>query len=424
MGEVRARIRVYSGDGGAADSLDATAASIQRGPRASQTLMCKEFCIVDDMLNVADTASVTVANIDGENTGKFECGQRIEIDEADDDVAGGSPVRMFTGRITNLEFGSDIGGGSIIRIDAMDLGWHLTSCDAKPLVSTLGGTLKQLIGKLIDSSWGFVKTTTGVSIDDNLLNRSLKQGRQGYSRQFIPPQQKQYMYIQVEPGQKPIDVLRTYLQREGLLINVSARGGLVLFRPDYTTESPYDGVYFHAVQDARHTRNNVVGRPSLSKSIEGMYSEVQCWSTVVKPLAVQDTAISVDPNAAYTHYFFKPDSNPLPFYRRAVFMDGEAINADMRKMRAIYKYQLDGFNSWRYEVDLQGHSQRNAFIVSDTMMTVNDGVHQVRGTYYVQSVRRSCTLGEGARVHLTLRKPIIDPTLQRQVGGGGKIIGK
>lgn len=428
--EVKARIRLIREEpgllravatalGGDFSTATFTANRAERRP-STETFPCKEFSIVDDMLTVSDSASVSISNPDGVHSDKFFLGQRVEIDESDPDVANGQWVRMFTGRIVGLNYASDVQGGSVIQVDAMDLGWHLTSCDATPLTQTARGTIAKLIENLVHPSWGFETTTTGgLKIDDNVLNRTLKQGRQGVARLFVPPKTI-LPFIQVEPGQKPFDVLRTYLTREGVLLNVSARGGIVLFRPDYEASTPYAGAEYHPISDPRRSRSNVLGRPTLSMTIDGVYSEVQCWSTTVKPTRVQSDAIAVNPNAVYRKHSYKLDPNPLPFERLCVAMDSEAITPEMRKNRAVWKAQMDEFNSWRYEVELRRHSQRGAFIVSDTMFPLVDTLHKVDGTFYVQQVRRSVSLDKGERVKLILRQPIIDPTLQKQLGGGAK----
>jgi hypothetical protein len=376
------------------------------------TYPAKEWSLADDVLNISDTAAVTVANDEGQVSGLFDLGQLVTLEESDPDVAGGQWVPHFTGRLTQIETHSDEGGGSVLLLTMMDLGWHLTSCHAQPLRNLLGIAFDKLLEILLDPSWGL----TPVWVNGNDHNRNIQQGRAGITRGYMHTQGSILPYIQVEPGQAPFDVLRTYAAREGVLINVGAHGELLLFRPRYDTD-PVAEFHYHGISDDRRKLNNVVGRPSLRQSIDGLYSEVQCWSTLVIPPVHQTT----DPNASFTHSVVTPKTNPLPFTRRHVFSDGEAINKQMREMRARWKLQMDAFNSWTYELEVPGHSQGGAFYVSDTMATVSDTVNGVEGTFYVASVRRSQTIGQGTRTHLSLRLPgLLDPTLQAQVGGGAK----
>ncbi|MEO9192163.1 MAG: hypothetical protein ABI445_00770, partial [Polyangia bacterium] len=158
-----------------------------------------------------------------------------------------------------------------------------------------------------------------------------------------------------------------------------------------------------------------VGRPSLAESIDGLFSEVRVFSTVVIDPQINNN--TDDPNAQYRKTIYKPKVNPLPFFRREVITDGEAINDKLRTNRAIWRSQMAQFQAWKYEVSFDTHSQNGAFFVSDTLIDVVDEVNKVFGTYYVQSVTRSQTLSEGTMTKMVIRKPVIDPTLQALSGG-------
>jgi len=396
-----------------------------RATLAADVIPAKEWSITDDVLNLSDCASFSIANDDGENAGKFFVGQRIEMDESDPDVAGGQWCRMFTGRITMLKTYSDLHGGSNILVAAQDLGWHLTSCHAKPLVQIRNITFQKLLDILIDPTWGFGPTK---GPEDKPLINKLKHGRQVIIQNHKPQLGAILPFIQIEPSQAPFDLLKTYAAREGLLINVDPNGSLVFFRPNYTKQPLYS-VQYHSSRDSQRSKNNIIGTPSLEESIDGLYSQVDCWSTVVIPPEIQNTE---NPNEMYRHDFYKPATNPLPFFRRHVFSDPEAINPQLRKNRAIWKHQLDMFNSWTYEVEFPYHSQRvedgapgpgGARFASDNMIAVNDTVNKVPpGVYYVQAVQRSLTLKNGSRTKLTIRKPgLLNPELDSlELGAGSK----
>jgi prophage tail gpP-like protein len=408
------RIRVRMPAGGMANQ--ATTVSIDPLDQGVFTnwFPAKEWSVTDDVLNVADALAVSLANSDGEHTGRFTLGQKVIVEESDPDVAGGQWLPQFTGRITAIETASDIGGGSVLLLSGMDLGWHLTTCHAKPLTKTQHTTIDGLFQAVIDPSWGLGPVVAG----GNTLNRRLKQGRAGASREYVAPLQKQALpYFQIEPGQTPWQALQMYAQREGFLLNVGAMGELILFQPDYLQPASYS-VDFHKQTESQRESNNIIGRPTLRQSIEGVYSQTQCWSTVVNPLITQRAEAGFNPNAAYQHKIYTPPSNPLPFNRLHVVSDPEAINATMMRLRAVWAYQMGQFQSWEYTVEFNAHSQNGLLFTSDTMISINDTVNQVSGTYYVQSVRRSLTMREGLRTRLTIRKPLLDPSLQAQVGGG------
>lgn len=424
MADPRLRIRTPAG-GDPSQAMTVTVGQTEE-QTFTNCIPAKEWCLEDDVLNIADSCSFTVANNDGENAGKFAIGQKIIVDEQHPDVAGGQWVRMFTGRITSIDTGSDADGGSVILVGAMDLGWHLSSCHAEALKNIKNIQFKKLLDLVLDPTWGITLSADPVS--DAIRNTRLKHGRQIIIQNFKPVLGAVLPYIQVEPGQAPFDLIRLYAQREGLLVNVGARGELIFFRPDYNQQAIYR-VDYHGTKETRRNTNNLVGRPTLHESIDERYSEVQCWSTVVIDPAIQNTE---DPNASYRHTTYTVDENPLPFRRRHIFSDSEAITPTLRKNRAIWKQQLGMFKSWGYNVAIAAHHQVDtrsygasdgAFFVSNTMISVDDTVNGVpAGSYYVQKVRRSVTLREGTLTKLTIRKPgLLNPDLDAfRVGGGAK----
>lgn len=420
---VRARIIVApSSRAGLATTITSFAIEPAGNKPEQRIYPCKEWSIVDDMMCVADTMTFTVTNSNGELSDRFRVGQKVEMDVCADDVSEGRWVRTFTGRITRVRRSSGVSDGSTILITAQDLGWHLTSCHAPPLLRLENKKLGQLIEALIDPTWGFAKdpATSGIDVQSNVLNKRLKQGlRQGIERALAQEQNARTIlpYIQVEPGQTPFDVLRPYLAREGLLLNVGARGEVVLFRPDYMAASPYasdreggdQGIQYH---DGRST---VIGTPTIEESLDGKYSTVQCWSMSVNPSPAEERAASENPNYRYMHTTIPGEIETVPFNRLHAFMDGDAISDAMRKNRATWKYTMSLFDSWQYEVDIPGHSMNGAFFTSDEMIPINDSVHGVEGTFYIQRVQRSVTEQGGTRTRLLVRKPLLFPDLEAEV---------
>ncbi len=424
MAETQARIRFT--EGGFNVSQPLTVATGLDRSLSTDYFPCKEWSITDDILNMCDTACVTVPNVDGENSGQFYPGQRVEIELANANVRDGAWMRHFTGVVTETSTGSDMSGGSVIAITMMDVGWYLTSCVARPLLNIKNIRFKDLLYKLLDPTWGITEI-----VATNDLNRRLRHGRQVVVQQFKVILGAILPFIQVEPGQTPFDIIQTYAQREGVLVNASVDGKLVFFRPDYEQQAQVKVVF--SVANDSEVPNTVSGRPSLRQSIDGLYSEVQCWSTVVLDPAVTGVNDKENPNAAFRHTTYPADyqkvrkapvkfTSPLGFNRRHVFSDPEAINDDLRLNRAIWKFQMGLFQSWQYETEFDRHEQDGAFFSSDTMATVDDRVNKVKGMHYVQSVRKSQTLQGGSKSTLLLRRPgLLNPELQTlQIGGGAK----
>ncbi len=424
MGDVRARVTALPNHFVSGTALSAGEQSFRF---SGDSVPIKEFSITDDVMNISDCAAFTIANDDGSMSTRFQCGQKITIDLGDDDVAGGIWIRSFTGLITAIDDYTDLHGGSNLMITAYDFGWFLTSCHANPFsrngkhrIQLRGNkTLKDLITLLIDPTWGFAETAF-----NNDTNRTLKNGRAEIAINFQPQLGAILPLIQIEPGMTPFDLLQRYASREGLLMNVSAEGSLVCFRPNYIQPPLYE-LQFHGTNDSASNKNNVIGRPTLRQSIDGIYTEVQCWSSVVIPPAVQNTE---NRNEGTTHRTYTPTDPLLSFTRRHVFSDGEAVSKTLLNNRTLWKYQSGLFNSWTYECDFAGLSQGStfpnlahgaSFFVSDTMISINDSWRGITGGFYVQSVRRSLTLSEGARTHLVIRKPLLNPELT-SLGAGAK----
>lgn len=368
---------------------------------------CKEFSITDDVLNISDSACFTIANTDGKSAQKIKPGHLIKFFVSDPEVAGGRFTQHMTGRVINVRTGSGP-GGSQITVNAMDLGWHLTSCHGVPLTPFNGVTFKTLLERLIDPSWGFGPVVLG-----NIANTLIKQGRTGALRaaeigttvgQVFPP-------IQVEPGQAPFEIIQQYAQRSGVLVNVGAKGELIFFAPTYVGRPSYEINYREGIGS---NENNVIGSPSLTETIDGVYSSVQCWSTKLDHFGNE----TENPNAQYTHNIFYAHPNPLPFFRRFVFSDSDAINKALRLKRAAYKQTMGRFDSWSYECELQGISQNGSFFTSNAIVDLNDHVNGVFGLHYVQSVQRSFTEA-GTRTKLLIKQPILDPAQNALNYGGG-----
>jgi hypothetical protein len=158
----------------------------------------------------------------------------------------------------------------------------------------------------------------------------------------------------------------------------------------------------------------------MRETIDGRYSEVQCWSTVVIPPEINDQ--TNNPNEIYRHTTVTANTNPLPFFRRHIKTDSEAITPSLRQNRAMWALQMGLFGSWQYDCEFNTHSQNGAFFVSGTMIGINDSVHKISGSHYLATAQRSLTFREGLRTKCTARKPgLLDPTLTRlDIGGGAR----
>lgn len=359
-----------------------------------------QYSLEGDVLNLGDPCAVEIPNPRGQYNGKINIGDSLKYYMANPFVLGGQKLLMMTGIVTNRRAYSNR-NGTFVGVDGADLGWHLVNNDA-PLWFRLRNTKwSQFLKKAIDSSWGFQGTRM-----ENDSNRKLRLGRQDVVQQiqgsidnFIPP-------IQVEVGDKVADLLILFARREKKLVNVSSDGYLQFWAPNYNNQALYQFHYHRPDEGDRSLKNNVESA-SLTQSIDGLYTNVMCIGTVVRP---PDLTNSTNPNegqfiGAFQTPPFVSLNAPLPFNRRMAFSDGDQLTAAQAAARAQWKFQRGQFDSYIYEIEVKGHAQGGAYYVEDTMAEVDDTVHGVQGQFYVSKVRKAGTRDRGTRSILTLRKP-------------------
>lgn len=377
------------------------------------------YSYTSDILTLTDTATIDVANPDGNLSGAINKGTRLVLTMADPNVNGGARTVQLSGLVVNPRMTSR--GGEKIQIEAADQGWYLEQCDA-PLwynletAHTLGDFLNRMMrgrnGE--DYGWGFYDDFGNLKVLGTAdLDKGLRQGRQGVNRdnevrvlQSDSAQMVGSAYVlplQVGPGTKVGQLIIDYARRSKLLANVSPLGYLLLFRPNYSQQAAYS-VEYHA--DERRGRNNALNI-TISDSCEGVVSESTCVSQKAwnkeKPTVVNP---NVDKNRAT--YPPRPVNGralaSIPHFLRKVFGDEDQVNATMVANRAKWGFLRAQFDAFSIEVELYGHSQNGLFFVPDTMWSVNDTVHGFVGNYYCSACRYQRQAG-GTRTIVTLRKP-------------------
>lgn len=347
-----------------------------------------------DVLQLGDPCSVLLPNPRGTLNGKIALGDALQLYIADPDVNGGARVQKLKGIVTIRQASSSDGNGTVVTVGAADLGWHLAN-NAAPLWFRLRGiTFSALLRKVLDPSWGIA----GVRAEND-TNRALKLGRAGVVQaisgsidSIIPP-------IQIEPGEMIADVLILYAKRERKLVNISSDGYLQFWAPKKKGQPLYK-FDLHPTDDARHTSNNIE-RVTLSEAIDGLYTEVICVGTVVRPPEILDPR---NPNEGHFRGTHRAPAT-LPFVRRFTFADGDQLTKEMADDRARWKAERGLFDSWQYVIQVKGHSQNGVFYEPDTFAEVDDTVNGVQGVLYVSAVRYARDFRSGQTTTLTLRKP-------------------
>lgn len=392
--------------------------------------LAREWSYQASVLRIADTFSATipapngrVIAADGSTVPIADVatmGANVKLSIAEPVVAGGVRVPKLIGRVTGRRMQSESGGGTVLAVSGADLGWHLSSCGqvfrnlrgvmwrdfiAKNCGFTVGevNAATNRAPTVSDSyGWGFAGVGGG-----NAINRRIRQGRAGVEA-FISGKQDAIVppRFQVEVGQTIDSLLIQYAKLDHFLINVSTDGWLQIFQPDYTQAATYQ--FFHyGADDARRAKNNVIG-PVVDESADGLYTKVECWSTVVDTLNVDHKS----PNAGrYRGKYI--NAGTLPFPRFLTFTDTEQMGQDRVNKRAQWQWQRGVFDSYSISFETVGHSQNGVPFVEDTMATFTSTVYGIDGLFYVESVNPTRKLappgvsksGAGTRCKITLRKP-------------------
>jgi prophage tail gpP-like protein len=361
-----------------------------------------QYSIDNDVLQLGDPFAVTIPNPQGRLNGKIAIGDSVEVFMADPDVAGGQKLRVLKGLITGRDSESADGTGTVLTVSGADLGRHLVDNDAPLWFRLRGATFDQLLRKVLDPSWGF----TGVRAEND-THRRLNLGRAGIAQEIAPAVKAFIPPVQTEVGEKIADLLIEYARREHKLVNVSSDGYLQIWSPNYD-QKPLYRLEYHRLDEPGYRRNNVE-HARLSESIDGVYTNVACVGTVVRPPV---TANAQNPNegkfrGTYALNFATTPPAPLPFTRRVTFSDGDQLTKQQANARAKWRWQRGMFDSWRAEYTVKGHSQNGVFFTPDTMVEVRDSVNGVGGNYYLSAVRKIRD-GQGTRTVLTVRRPLLE----------------
>lgn len=378
----------------------------------------KNYSIEDNVLNLCDGCSFTLANPDGEMTRtrnrKIIVGDSLKVWMQDRDVQNGKKSLRLLGLVTQTERRATPDGGTEILITGSDLGWHLTH-NTGPLHKSLRGITfdKLLKDVVLDSEldWGIKGVRGG-----NNLNRRLKQGAQAVIEAETSRARAVLPLIQFEPGQMIADTLILYAKREGFLLDMSHDGWLQFFQPKVKMEvskvdAPLGADYFvrhHRASSETRAMNNVRTSPSpprLVENLEQIYTDVTLVRQRLLPTKVDQPATSLNPNEGLSKHTYRRSPNGLPFTHRLSFSDSEALNSQQGDRRARWKMDMADLNSYQYEVTLDGHSQGGLYFVSDTLIQIEDTVLGVSGIMYVSSVKMQRTMRDGTSTVLSCRLP-------------------
>lgn len=356
-----------------------------------------QFTYSNDVLMVGDPFVIMVPNVRGQYTGKFNVGARVKLYLKNPNVAGGALTLKHTGIIVERSASSVKGAGSIIQLQCADIGWHLQENDAPLWYNLRSGDLVKLLNdpKFILPSWRFSGVQReSVTAKNTRLNNGLRDVKILLNAQAIQPLQ----YIQVEPGDKIIDLIFQYARRLNLLVNVGPNGHIILWNPDYN-QKPLYRLDYHQADDIDAIRNNVESA-KVRESAQSIYTKV----VVVGERVQFEFDDPNNPNAAKFRGAFSPKTAPLPFDHNLFTADPEMFTLGLAAKGAEWKWKRGIFDSWSATYTVRGHYQGGMWWESDTMCEVHDSVHGHDGLFYVSSVTYIRD-GQGDRTEVTIRKP-------------------
>jgi prophage tail gpP-like protein len=347
----------------------------------------------------------------------------IKLAHADPRVDEGKPVPFVQGICTRLEHHTSA-GASILRMSGYDLGKLLDS-GAEPWKRFRGQSLGAVINKLLDPSWLArnrpQKENWGIQGVTGLLRDRVKKLGQpvGFGRaaaqqdvgkvygQLMPP-------LQTEVGETVGDVIARFARLTGIttstgsFVNVSADGYIQIFNPDdYKDAAP-----LYVFQDHNDERNFRVKHSSLILDGEDLYSEYDCYGSVIAPKQQYAQDKVTNPNAgrfsAQTALSILGPSDGLIF-RRLTFADPEQYSPEFALTRASWRQRQSLFKEWTVQLTVQGHSMPGPDgkwrpIVEGNIAELNSSRLRIQGRFLIEQVTKRQNATVGTEADVVLRK--------------------
>jgi hypothetical protein len=366
-------------------------------------------------LPVTDTVN---ADIPGLNLQRFV---PIKLAHADPRVDDGKPVPFVMGVCTRVEHHcSD--GASVLRLSGYDLGKLLDSC-AKPWLRLRGLSLGAIIDKLLDPSWlarnrvdnWGIRGVTGLNRDRVLkLGQRVSFGRQAVQAdvgkvygQLMPP-------LQTEVGETVGDLINRYARLTGLtssqgsFVNVSADGFVQVFNPDDYKDDPA----LYVFEDHLDERNFRMKKSSLILDGEDLYSEYDCYGSVIAPPQQYAQDKITNPNAGRFFGQSKQDVLGAPdgrIFRRHTFSDAEQYQQGFARVRAEWRRKQSLYKETQIRLTVQGHSMPGPDgqwrpIVEGNIAELNSSRLRIQGRFMIEQVTKHQNASVGTQADVVLRK--------------------
>jgi len=346
-----------------------------------------------DVLVPGELATFTVVNKNHKYRDSLKLGDQIEFILSNEAVNGNTPCVKHRGWVVSRELVSDTKTGNTLNITSGDIGWHLAHNDGPLFANLLGVRWETLIGKdskLFDPSWGITK----VYFEGSTRAR-LKQGG-AFDAKAITNTPDTILYLQVEPGEKVLDILMTYARREALLVNTSPDGALCFMRPRnaepiYSIRCTDDGSENNVLYLSRH------------EDAETLFTEVTVVGDLSFPPVEGSNATTTDPNRNKIPGVVRNPSL-LPFVHRKSVADADKRSKRQVTAQAQWALNRGIFDSFYVTYRMLGHHQAGHWYESDQTANVQDDESGTYGNKYVSAARCFGSKTEDDFTELTIRQ--------------------
>ena len=359
-----------------------------------------------DCLMIGDPFSVMVPNPRGKYTKKLQLGASVQLHLQNPAVNGGRPALTHTGLVVQREATVDSSGGSVIRLQCADRGWHLlNNCPRFQVNGTPQLLEKTNLLNLIqrfagNPTWGFADSSGQVLIrPDDETSRRLRLGlppTRAQAQALVAQELRVYRAI-VEPGQSAADIITSAARRLNRLVGVGADGVLQVWNPKYDQGALYR-LDLHPPGTIDAERNNCVN----ARVVERLDSRFTRVEVVAQVVGWYDT----DPNDLAPGRFSQiaTDKSAAPFDHELTYSDGEVWYDATAVAAAEWKQKRGLYDSFEGVYKVRGHHQNGTWWTVGTMCELHDEVNGFDGDFFVSAVKPMRTR-DGDQTEVTLRLP-------------------
>jgi prophage tail gpP-like protein len=306
--------------------------------------------------------------------------------------------RQMAGVIDVLRFDGDR-STSRMNVTGRDVAAYLVDCEAKTFKAKKGYTVKTLIEKLIDPSFGIRNV-----IFSNEDNRQLVRGKRDKKKAkagsgFIFTNPPRNSSITIDPGQKIASILDTHTKRLGVTWWLTAQGDLFIGKPNYNQEASYKFVV--AANDDTN-----VEKWSIEHALEGRFSDLQVNGQ--GNASTGDLFNTSSGKPRYKGVSQDPDLVERGIVRKTIIADSDVTSSSEAQHRADIEQGERRLKAVVINLTVPDFGQVNAkgsFVLYaiDTVATLRIDELGIDGTYYVTQRRFREDRGS-RRTELTLHE--------------------